>query len=454
MRIRRPIAVIAGKGLKKHKRTPSGSRRACWSFSTATDSHAATQFKHGTWFEIALWAIKAGVRVRSVQDDRTFQDLATAANQGERNTEDSRRKSESTKDGLRRAVERGEWRGGTVSEGYEVVREVDEHGRKVCTIVKHPEDAEIFELLWGLAREDKSQLAISLELSRRGYRTRPLRKDRQSKPFDVRRVSQTLDNAFYAGLQSWQGNTYPGNWPTYVDVETFWRLKAERAKHAKRSRGRPPEGYLLSGLARCGLCGGSAHAVTGRKPRKDGTRPRHYVCYAHRANHKDSEEWCSATPWDAAVVDRMVLGGLDYLLGDAESLREQMLSGQRAERDKLARVAGDARMEAGTAERDAERAEADYAAALSQDDLAREVAMNAAKRKRAEAARAESRMNAALDALTDADRESEGDPDQAMAQLWEALSGALGSAQGDVKVMNAALREHFARFELHAGLRV
>jgi DNA invertase Pin-like site-specific DNA recombinase len=56
---------------------------------------------------IALWAIKAGITIRSVQDERTFQDLATAANQGERNTEDSRRKGEATKDGIERAVKRG-----------------------------------------------------------------------------------------------------------------------------------------------------------------------------------------------------------------------------------------------------------------------------------------------------------------------------------------------------------
>ena len=60
--------------------------------------------------EIALWAIKNEVTIRSVQDD-LFADprmaLVMAANQGQRNTEDSTRKAEGTKRGIKRRKEKG-----------------------------------------------------------------------------------------------------------------------------------------------------------------------------------------------------------------------------------------------------------------------------------------------------------------------------------------------------------
>ena len=45
--------------------------------------------------EIILWAMKANVRVRSVQDDRTGESILDAAVTGTRNYEASRRKAES-----------------------------------------------------------------------------------------------------------------------------------------------------------------------------------------------------------------------------------------------------------------------------------------------------------------------------------------------------------------------
>src|SRR5207245_819780 len=46
--------------------------------------------------EIALWALKRGVVVRTVQDPDTFRDLLYAVVTGQRNNEDSRRKGRSS----------------------------------------------------------------------------------------------------------------------------------------------------------------------------------------------------------------------------------------------------------------------------------------------------------------------------------------------------------------------
>ena len=408
--------------------------------------------------EVVLWANKAGVAVRSVQDDRSGETLLDAALTGQRNHGDSKRKSEATKAGMRRAVlDRGEFRGGIILGGYEVQRTVDGRGRVTRRLVKHKDDEPAYELLWRLAESGKSLQAISLEMSRRGYVTRPVRKDHKPKAFDVNRLSQMLENPLYAGLARWQGEIVPGQWPAYIEPAVFWRLKKERAARCnatKRRVGRPPEGHLLSELAHCGVCGSPLHAQSSRRPRRDGQRSRFYICRAHRDNHHESAEWCSAAPWNAIVVDGMVLAGLDALLGDAAMLREQMVTGRRAELDKLAKVAKAASDDAKAAEKAAGRATTEFADA--EDDDERALLKDAAKAKRREAAQARTRMDAALDALAAAEQEPEADAEQALARVWESLTGSIADAGGDVKVITAALRERFSRFEVHhePGLRL
>jgi hypothetical protein len=255
-----------------------------------------------------------------------------------------------------------------------------------------------------------------------------------------------LTNPFYAGLQKYKGETFEGDWPTYVDIETFERLEAERAhrSHAeKRPVGRQPRGYLLSGLARCGACGAP---MQGCSDKNKATRS--YACAAHREFHKDSADWCHATAFDAAKVERAVLADLDRLLKDADSLRDQLDAGRRAERDELERVAARASKAAQAAESAAERATTEFAGAEDGDERA--LFKDAATVKRAEAKRERARADAALDALNQP--QAELDDEDVVARLWASVSDDVAKAGEDVKMLNAVLRETFARFELrHSG---
>jgi hypothetical protein len=147
-------------------------------------------------------------------------------------------------------------------------------------------------------------------------------------------------------------------------------------------------------------------------------------------------------------VDSTVLENLDVLLHDASALRDQMLAGQRDEQANLARITESARAEAEAADRAAARADAAYADALSTDDPeAAAIAMNAAKLKRAEAQGARTRLDAALDSLASIGDERPED-EQVMRRLWEALSSGMDDANGDLKLLNAVLRETFEHFTL------
>src|SRR5207248_7101718 len=77
--------------------------------------------------EVALWALKNDVRVRTMQDPETFRDLLYAVVTGQRNHEDSRRKGLASAAGRRRAVERGDYTGAK-PDGYMRVVEVDATG--------------------------------------------------------------------------------------------------------------------------------------------------------------------------------------------------------------------------------------------------------------------------------------------------------------------------------------
>ncbi len=390
-----------------------------------------------------------GVTLRTVEDDefvRNEQLIGIASSQAAKYADDL---SSNVKRGLRAAAERGDWMGrGLRLDGYApLFGEPDSRGKVTKTWIKDPDRKHIWDLGWEMALAGKSLLAIQLEFSSRGFVTAPVRKDHRVKPFDVNRLSTSFDNPAYAGLVVYHGDVLgPGNWPAYVDVEDFWRQREERRKRGggtKRRPGRPANGYLLAELATCHECGTAMRVRTNNKG-----GGRRYACQAHELHHKDSAEWCPVKPFDAVAVDRIVLSGLDRLLSDADSLRGQLLAGRAADRERLGEVASSARAEAANAERAAERAEAAYADALADEDDDRcEVLLAAATRKRREARHAMERADAALDALSGDTVEDSAE--DVLGRVWEALSGRIDDAEGDVRKLNAALREWFEAFSLH-----
>lgn len=394
--------------------------------------------------EISLWALKAGVRVRSVQDDGAGESLLMAVVMGERNHEDSKRKAAATAAGRRRAAERGEWCG-SVPDGYTIERE--SHGAVIVRRVVFDGDRQpVYRALWDLALEGATVNTIVLELAARGYLTAP-RKARP-RPFDAARVGKVLVNPFYGGFMVSRGEVIgAGNWPAYVEPDDWQRLRAERAargRHKPNPVGRPQAG-LLARLARC-ECGDTlVQQVAG--PRKDGSRRRTYVCRTHM--HR--RDGCSALPFDADTVERMVLGGLDRLLGEGTAWSDALLAGRAAERARL-----QAEVTAAVAERDeCKRAiekliDCYDAAALAEDENGLELASGALPRRRENLQRVCIRLKAAEDALVGLDDGLEGDgADLAIVRLWRSLSGGLAASAGDVKAMNATLRETFDAFELH-----
>jgi len=79
---------------------------------------------------------------------------------------------------------------------------------------------------------------------------------------------RTLISPRLAGLREWQGHTYPAQWPAIFDIDTHERLVKLFSDPSRRAHVVGRKLHLLSGIARCGKCGGPLYnqkAYTGKK---------------------------------------------------------------------------------------------------------------------------------------------------------------------------------------------
>lgn len=121
--------------------------------------------------------------------------------------------------------------------------------------------------------------AITAGLAERGHRTTA---GNAWKPTEVRRL---LSNPRHAALRVYQGEVVgPGAWPAILDEDTHRAAVAILSDPSRRKAGRPRR-YLLTGLARCGVCGGSIYGVTEPRGPLYYCETRKHV--ARRAEHVD-----------------------------------------------------------------------------------------------------------------------------------------------------------------------
>jgi site-specific DNA recombinase len=92
------------------------------------------------------------------------------------------------------------------------------------------------------------------------------------RPTELRRL---LANPRYAGQRVHRGEVIgPGTWPAIVDLDSWRAVQGVLADPSRHKAGRP-ERYLLSGVARCAVCGGRIYGA--REP-----RGRTYLCESRR----------------------------------------------------------------------------------------------------------------------------------------------------------------------------
>jgi DNA invertase Pin-like site-specific DNA recombinase len=136
----------------------------------------------------------------------------------------------------------------------------------------------------------------------------------------------------------------PDAWPALVDQETFERvqarLRASKEAWVKVTGDKVHSEYLLTGLFKCGVCGG--HVVGARSLIVKGRKIRSYICKTH---HRSDHESCPtryAVP--AELVERHIVGLIqedlanlrdDKRLGDYVAAEVERVNGRQGDAGKL-----------------------------------------------------------------------------------------------------------------------
>lgn len=381
--------------------------------------------------ELYFWAMKAGVEIRSVEDDSTFSNPILAVALGERNAEDSRRKSESVKKGMKRRAARGLPTGGPRPYGYRY----GENGAGLEVIAA---EAAIVRRIFAEYIAGTAQLAITRNLRADGV---PTARGGEWHQGTVRAI---LANPVYAGFIGDQRGVHE----PIVDEDTWAKAEALRAASARVGRGRHSAGRHLfrKGMLRC-ECG--AAMVPRTSPNRASEPTEVYLCYGR----KQDPASCSMGPVRRELIDNAVYGYFERVGLDVEATRRQLGDERNRKLTELQSLRDQAEREAKAAESALERVRRDYQrGVIEAEDWAEQRPQLREERDaaRAEASRLAASLEAAAkeDALLDAEQETY----ELLADVRRAIAGEVNDAAG-VDAVRAALSRLFDRFILHPADR-
>jgi RHS repeat-associated protein len=196
--------------------------------------------------EIALWALKHDVRVRTLQDPETFRDLLYAVVTGQRNNEDSKRKGLSSSAGRRRAAARGQYIG-YLLDGYKIEVDSDGQGNVSKRMVLDPERQELIALIFRLAhvRSDRK------ERQRRRLADKTSASERHPAQLHHRQGQRHAEEPALrrACLLERRGRAR-GHWPAYITERQSKRIGQRLRQRRAPKHYRQLETYLLAKLSK------------------------------------------------------------------------------------------------------------------------------------------------------------------------------------------------------------
>jgi DNA invertase Pin-like site-specific DNA recombinase len=246
--------------------------------------------------EYAIWAIKSDVRLLSVQDPKTFGDLLYTVVTGQRNYEDSARKAQATRDGLRRRKERGE-PVGPVPLGYTAETTLVD-GQPVTSRVIDPTAATVIKDMFAALDRGSSFGEVARSLNAAGV---PSSRGTAWWPATVRRLAQ---NRAYMGERGYPAIIKPARWQRVHDGRRHLDPAAVQRRGPRRQ---VDDSYFLRGVGFCLACG--APLYTRRL-----AAGRMYTC-RHR---RECTGLCPAPAIPADLLEEHVLRQLDVFIGSVE----------------------------------------------------------------------------------------------------------------------------------------
>jgi DNA invertase Pin-like site-specific DNA recombinase len=382
--------------------------------------------------EHVLWAMKANVALRSVQDDDACRNLLYAAVNGTRNHEDSKRKAAATAAGVRREVMKGRWHG-RAPYGYRRDEERE--------LLKDDAAAEIVRRIFNeYVTGGAGTSLVAHNLNEDGVR--PPRGERWGRTT----VRNILRSPAYIGKVTINGEVFDGNHPPIVDVAMWQRAQTQReARRLTNSHlGRPPIGshLLTGGLLRCGECGAAM------RPRSLGERGRQdrYECSNRQSTGGYTR--CSMKGVLRKDVDGPLLRYLETVVFDIDETRRVIAEEHVRRSSESAALIAQAERDAAKADASLARIRADYESGKLGVDDWMEFRTDLTERRDA-ATRQAVQLTAHAEEFTAEVEAFDVDTEVAarLAALREAVAGEVTSAEG-LAAVRAALRRCFTAITL------
>lgn len=401
--------------------------------------------------EIHFAMKRAGVRLRSVQDDSLLQNVVTVAVAGEQNTGYSKRLKDAVTSGKDRQFAKGQRLGGPVVDGLRLIVKRDAADNVVSRdYVIDDARIGIIREIFALSEAGHGDAAIASKLNKAGHRTQ------QGRAWSRRRIQDTLTNQTYAGRvvrnrgKANETFTAATNVETIIEPERFDRIRNNRKTRDRSASGRPRGGrptgrYALSQLATCAKCGATMYCVTAPYKRKDGTQQRSYIC----SNVKAQTGLCDAPKVDAERVDAAIVPHITGFFDDYASWATSVTQTTQTQRTTLKAEIDALKTKSAAATTAEQKAQDRYADALAADDGKAEALLGVLDRlgrQRREAERALEAREAALGALAAA-----AEPSDAMVTFWREVAEGIKGKISDATAMadvNAELRVALQRVEI------
>jgi DNA invertase Pin-like site-specific DNA recombinase len=381
--------------------------------------------------EYALWAIKAGVKLRSVQDPQTFGDLLYTVVTGQRNHEDSRRKGLAVRDGLERRARKG-----LVSTrppyGYRFRQHLADEDAELEIV---PGQAIIVRRIFAEFLAGRSMTSIARGLHREGVRTRDGGMWRQST------ITQMLPNPIYVGMIRYHDELLSGRHDPIIDSDVWARTQRLLAARPAKGRGRLPNGNHLfrGGLLRC-ECGWAL------VPRTNGRGHQVYYC---SGRHAQGRAFCQTPHLWRSRIDTAVYNYFSQVALDVEATRRALAESHECKLAEIRSLLAESEQEAQHAEERLARVRRDYADGRIDAEDWREFRAELAAERDAAAAQAarhqasEAEVAAAANAI-----DAEHAALRQLAAIRRSIAGDIQRAEG-VEAVRAALTRLFDAFVVH-----
>ncbi|HWM55527.1 MAG TPA: recombinase family protein [Solirubrobacterales bacterium] len=382
--------------------------------------------------EVVAHLRRHGVRLRTVEDDFFADDrigLLMAAVQGQRNSEDSRRKSESVRAGMKRRAERGLF-SGPAPYGYDYAS--DGSGLVIVDA-----EAIVVRRIFTEYVAGRSLSGIAVGLHRDGVKTKKGSLWRQST------VSGIVRNHAYIGKVTYQREAFDGVHEPIIDSE-LWEQASQLIAATPTKRGRPPKRkrhLFTHGFLRCGTCG---EAMVPRTRPESGYE--FYECNGRKLHD------CKVGAIRRTDIDEGVLAHFEQTTLDLEATRAQIVAAMDRNATEVEALQVAAEQEAQKAAARLAKVKHDYThgdlTAAEWRELKSELEPEAAAAQ-AEADRLKEQVAAVKSSAALGDAESEV-LDQ-LAQLRAAVAGKV-SAADSIEAVRAVLMRLFDRFIFHSEL--